>query len=55
MDLRDKETEGHTQRVTEMTIRLAQEMQINVIRSSIFGVEHYCTISASWVCQMQFY
>ncbi len=30
MDLRDKETEGHTQRVTEMTIRLAQEMRINV-------------------------
>jgi HD-GYP domain-containing protein (c-di-GMP phosphodiesterase class II) len=24
MDLRDKETEGHTQRVTEMTLRLAQ-------------------------------
>ena len=29
MDLRDKETEGHTQRVTEMSIRLAQAMQIN--------------------------
>ncbi len=28
LDLRDKETEGHTQRVTEMTIRLAQAMQI---------------------------
>ena len=26
LDLRDKETEGHTQRVTEMTIRLAQAM-----------------------------
>ena len=26
LDLRDKETEGHTQRVTEMTIRLAQKM-----------------------------
>lgn len=26
MDLRDKETEGHTQRVTEMTIRLARAM-----------------------------
>lgn len=25
MDLRDKETEGHTQRVTEMTVRLARE------------------------------
>jgi response regulator RpfG family c-di-GMP phosphodiesterase len=26
LDLRDKETEGHTQRVTEMTIRLAESM-----------------------------
>jgi HD-GYP domain-containing protein (c-di-GMP phosphodiesterase class II) len=26
LDLRDKETEGHTQRVTEMTLRLAREM-----------------------------
>ncbi len=28
MDLRDKETEGHTQRVTEMSVRLAQAIQI---------------------------
>lgn len=28
LDLRDKETEGHTQRVTEMTIKLARKMQI---------------------------
>ena len=28
MDMRDKETEGHTQRVTEMTLRIAQEMGI---------------------------
>jgi response regulator RpfG family c-di-GMP phosphodiesterase len=26
LDLRDKETEGHTQRVTEMTLRLAREL-----------------------------
>jgi PAS domain S-box-containing protein len=26
LDLRDKETEGHTQRVTEMTLRLAEKM-----------------------------
>lgn len=26
LDLRDKETEGHTERVTEMTVRLAQRM-----------------------------
>ena len=26
LDLRDKETEGHTQRVTEMTVRLARKM-----------------------------
>lgn len=28
LDLRDKETEGHTQRVTEMTLRLARSMQV---------------------------
>ena len=28
LDLRDKETEGHTQRVTEMTVRLAKAMGI---------------------------
>jgi HD-GYP domain-containing protein (c-di-GMP phosphodiesterase class II) len=28
LDLRDKETEGHTQRVTEMTLKLAQEAGI---------------------------
>lgn len=29
MDLRDKETAGHTQRVTEMTLELAQEMGVS--------------------------
>lgn len=29
LDLRDKETEGHTQRVTEMTIRLAQALGVS--------------------------
>ncbi|MDP1546985.1 MAG: PAS domain S-box protein [Anaerolineales bacterium] len=29
MDLRDKETEGHTQRVTEMTIQLAERMGVS--------------------------
>jgi PAS domain S-box-containing protein len=29
LDLRDKETEGHTQRVTEMTLRLAKTMDIS--------------------------
>jgi HD-GYP domain-containing protein (c-di-GMP phosphodiesterase class II) len=29
LDLRDKETEGHTQRVTEMTVRLARAMGIS--------------------------
>ncbi|HSB00466.1 MAG TPA: HD domain-containing phosphohydrolase, partial [Anaerolineales bacterium] len=29
MDLRDKETEGHTQRVTEMTVQLARKMGID--------------------------
>jgi PAS domain S-box-containing protein len=29
MDLRDKETEGHSQRVTELTVRLAKKMGVN--------------------------
>jgi PAS domain S-box-containing protein/putative nucleotidyltransferase with HDIG domain len=29
MDLRDKETEGHTQRVTELTLKLAEKMGVN--------------------------
>lgn len=29
LDLRDKETEGHTQRVTQMTLRLAQKMDVD--------------------------
>ncbi len=29
MDLRDKETEGHTQRVTELTLKLASAMRIS--------------------------
>jgi HD-GYP domain-containing protein (c-di-GMP phosphodiesterase class II) len=29
LDLRDKETEGHTERVTEMTIRLAERMGVS--------------------------
>lgn len=29
MDLRDKETEGHTQRVTDLTLKLANSMNIN--------------------------
>jgi putative nucleotidyltransferase with HDIG domain len=29
LDLRDKETEGHTQRVTDLTLRLARAMHIN--------------------------
>jgi putative nucleotidyltransferase with HDIG domain len=29
LDLRDKETEGHTQRVTKMTVRLAESMGFN--------------------------
>ncbi len=41
LDLRDKETEGHTQRVTEMTLKLAREMGqsgaelVNIRRGSL--------------------
>ncbi len=29
MDLRDKETEGHTLRVTDLSVKLARDMGIN--------------------------
>jgi PAS domain S-box-containing protein len=32
MDLRDKETEGHTQRVTDLTLRLARAMDVSEAR-----------------------
>lgn len=33
MDMRDKETEGHTQRVTDMTVRLAQALGLNELET----------------------
>ncbi|MBI5715041.1 MAG: PAS domain S-box protein, partial [Chloroflexi bacterium] len=36
LDLRDKETEGHTQRVTEMTLHLAHAMNIEVTEITQF-------------------
>ena len=36
MDLRDHETEGHTQRVTELTLKLARFMQVN--ESQLTGI-----------------
>lgn len=38
MDLRDKETEGHTQRVTDLTLRLAQRM--NIRESDLRDIRH---------------
>jgi putative nucleotidyltransferase with HDIG domain len=38
MDLRDKETEGHTQRVTELTLKLAQAM--NIPESELIHIRH---------------
>jgi putative nucleotidyltransferase with HDIG domain len=35
LDLRDRETEGHTQRVTEMTLRLASKMGLNEERLTL--------------------
>ena len=38
MDLRDKETEGHTQRVTDLTLRLARAMKIS--DSELIHIRH---------------
>ncbi len=38
MDLRDKETEGHSQRVTAMTVKLARTMEIN--ESELMNIRH---------------
>jgi PAS domain S-box-containing protein len=38
LELRDQETEGHTQRVTELTLRLAKAM--NVVSSDLLNIEH---------------
>ncbi len=38
MDLRDKETEGHTQRVTDLTLKLARAMNIN--ESQLTHIRH---------------
>ena len=38
MDLRDKETEGHTQRVTDLTLKLARAM--NISESQLIHIHH---------------
>jgi len=38
MDLRDKETEGHTQRVTDLTLKLARAM--NISESQLTHIRH---------------
>jgi response regulator RpfG family c-di-GMP phosphodiesterase len=38
MDLRDKETEGHTQRVTELTLKLARAL--NIRESELMHIRH---------------
>ena len=56
MDLRDKETEGHTQRVTEMTLRIAHELGIkeeeivHIRRGALF-----CMTWARWAFLTAYY
>jgi GAF domain-containing protein len=45
LDLRDRVTERHTERVTDMTVRLAREMGIRE-GSSTFAAAPFCTTSA---------
>jgi hypothetical protein len=49
LDLRDKETEGHTQRVTEMTMRLARALGVSEDEIVHIGAAPSCTISARWL------
>ncbi len=54
LDLRDKETEGHTERVTKLTMDLAQRMQVPEEQLVHIWRGRCCMILASWVCRMAF-
>ena len=49
LDLRDQETEGHTLRVTEMTVQLADIMGISTTDLVHIRRGALCTISVKWV------
>ena len=53
LDLRDKETEGHTQRVTEMTVKLARPSALARQTWCRSAGARCCTILARWVFRMR--
>jgi GAF domain-containing protein len=52
MDMRDKETEGHTQRVTELTLRLAASMGLRPRNRPTSGGVPCCMILVSLASQI---
>jgi len=48
LDLRDRETEGHTQRVTELTVRIAKQLDSLRKNLLIFAAARCCTILVRW-------
>ena len=52
LDMRDHETEGHTQRVTEMTVGLAQQMGISMAELVHVRRGRSCTTSVRWAFPM---
>ena len=54
MDLRDKETEGHTLRVTEMTVKLARVFHFSDSELVHVRWGACCTTSGKWACPIRF-
>ena len=55
LELRDKETQGHSIRIADMTINLAKRMGYNDQISKTSEEAHSCTILAKWGCRIRFY
>ena len=53
MDLRDKETEGHSQRVTDLTTQLASAFGMSKRKSSMCVGARFCTIWENWESRIQ--
>ena len=53
LDLRDKETEGHTRRVTELTLELARAFGFRNQNWYIFAEGRFCMILEKWVSRIE--
>lgn len=54
LDMKDKETEGHSARVTDLTVRLAHWVGMNEEETLYARWARFCTTSARWVCRTRF-